>query len=218
MDNINLEYNEYTHIKNAFYIANFDGYIDSVQFFSGSYVPEGLLGILITEDIKNLSLIDENGFFNYKIVNNKLLEVTEDEKQLLKTKKENQLLQQLSSFKKDKIALSKNLLSNFLINNPLISSCHNGEIARYNVTLEKQNLMLLTYNNYQIEKQTGYNSTLKWNATGQLYEEWTEEEFLQLLQEIKTYIEPFILKQQEYEMQINNCTTIEELKAINIIY
>ena len=74
------------------------------------------------------------------------------------------------------------------------------------------------YATYTIEKNLGLNPILKWNSTGAECEEWTEEEFIQLILEVKAYVEPLVSLQQSYEVAIRNCTTQEELDAIEIIY
>ena len=113
---------------------------------------------------------------------------------------------------------SKRLLEQYLASHPLISTCHSDTEAQYNVTTEKQNLMTSHYATYTIEKNLGLNPVLKWNSTGEECEEWTEEEFIQLILEIKAYVEPLVSLQQSYEVQIRSCTTQEELDAINIVY
>lgn len=120
--------------------------------------------------------------------------------------------------KKAKISQSKSLLSTYLENHPLVSDCHGGIEAEYNVTTEKQNLMTSHYATYTIEKNLGLNPVLKWNSTGAECEEWTEEEFIQLILEVKAYVEPLVSLQQSYEVAIRNCTTQEELDAIEIVY
>lgn len=120
--------------------------------------------------------------------------------------------------KMNKIALSKTMLSEYLENNPLHSSAHGGLEGIYSVTSEKQNLMMSNYVTYQIEKSVNLNTKLKWNETGKSCTEWTEEEFLQLVLEIKTYVYPLVSYQQQIEEQITSCTNQEELDEIVINY
>lgn len=122
------------------------------------------------------------------------------------------------SNKSNKIALSKTMLAAFLENNPLNSNAHNGIEGIYSVTSDKQTLMMSQYMTYQIEKAVNPNAKLTWNEAGKACEEWTEEEFLQLILEIKTYVYPLVSYQQKIEEQITNCSTQEELDEIVINY
>lgn len=117
-----------------------------------------------------------------------------------------------------KIADSKYMLEAYLENNPLVSTCHNGKEGKYSVTVEKQSLMANNYLTYTIEKQTGVDAKLTWNETGKECEEWTEEEYIQLLLEASAYVKPLVSKQQKYEVLINACTTQDELDLIVIDY
>ena len=122
------------------------------------------------------------------------------------------------SSKNNKIALSKVLLTEFLENNPLFSTCHNKDGEYYSVTSEKQNFMMNQYLTYQVEKAINPNAKITWNASGDSCEEWTEEEFLQLIVEIKNYVQPIVSYQQLLEERIRACTSVEELEAIEISY
>lgn len=120
--------------------------------------------------------------------------------------------------KKSKIEQSKQMLAEYLENNPIVSTAHGGMEGRYSVTSEKQSLMTSQYMTYQIEKEVNPNAVLTWNETGKACEVWTEEEFLQLVLEIKAYVYPKVSHQQSIEEKINECTTQEELDAIVIDY
>lgn len=124
----------------------------------------------------------------------------------------------LENLKVEKIADSKIQLSKILENNPLVSSCHGNKECAYSVTQEKQSLMMSQYMAYQIEKQVNPNTVLTWNESGEECEVWTEEEFLQLVLEVKHYVYPMISYQQTIEKQIMVCTTVDELDAITIDY
>lgn len=115
--------------------------------------------------------------------------------------------------KEEKIKTSKSMLSNWLEKNPLVSSVH-GKEAIYSITEEKQNLLT---RNLIFAKLNNLETTI-WNAQGEVGEEWTIAELSQLALEIEEYIRPKITKQQEYEVQINNCSTIEEIDEIIIEY
>lgn len=118
--------------------------------------------------------------------------------------------------KKDKVLLSKSLLAAYLEEHPLTSSAHGGVEGVYSVTSEKQSLMTSQYMTYQIEKTVNPNAKLRWNEAGKSCQDWEEEEFLQLVLEIKTYVYPLVSYQQALEEQIADCTTQEQLDAIMI--
>lgn len=118
----------------------------------------------------------------------------------------------------NKIALSKLMLAEHLKNNPLRSSAHGGVEGIYSVTSEKQSLMMSQYMTYQIAKSVDPDAKLTWNETGKSCTEWTEEEFLQLILEVKTYVYPLVSRQQQIEEQITNCESQEELDEIVINY
>ena len=110
------------------------------------------------------------------------------------------------------------MLAEYLENNPLHSSAHDGVEGIYSVTSEKQSLMMSQYMTYQIEKNINPDAKLTWNETGKSCAEWTEEEFLQLILEVKAYVYPLVSRQQQIEEQIMICTTQDELDAIVINY
>ncbi|MCM1134366.1 MAG: hypothetical protein NC400_02220 [Clostridium sp.] len=120
--------------------------------------------------------------------------------------------------KNNKIALSKIMLAEYLENNPIHSTAHGNKNGVYSVTSDKQNLMMSQYMTYQIEKSIDSNAKLTWNETGKSCEEWTEDEFLQLILEIKTYVYPLVSYQQHVEENIYKCITQDELDNILIDY
>lgn len=118
-----------------------------------------------------------------------------------------------------KVLESKAALASYLEGNPLKSSCHGGKEAYYNVTSDKQTLMTSNYLTYTIEKSAGIGSpVLTWNASGEPCEEWTEQEYLRLILETSAYVKPLVTKQQYYEVEINSCSTQEDLDKIVIDY
>ena len=124
----------------------------------------------------------------------------------------------LEELKANKIALSKTLLAKFLEDNPLKSSCHEGKEAYYNITQEKQNLLANSFSAHIIFVQKGIPDTMTWNDTGNVCEEWTDAECMQLLKEMKDCITLLVSKQQHIEIEIKACETAEEMEAIEINY
>ena len=120
--------------------------------------------------------------------------------------------------KEIKINESKLLLEEYLINNPLVSSCHGDVEAKYTITSEKQSLMASNYLNYTIAKGVGIEPILTWNSAGSECEVWTEQEYVTLILQIGEYVKPLVSLQQSYEVQIRSCTTQEELDEIEIVY
>ena len=118
--------------------------------------------------------------------------------------------------KKDKVLLSKSLLAAYLEEHPITSTAHGGMEGVYSVTSEKQSLMTRSYMTYQIKKAADPSAKLRWNEAGKSCEDWTEEEFLQLVLEVEAYVYPLVSHQQTLEEQITACTTQEMLDAIVI--
>lgn len=129
-----------------------------------------------------------------------------------------ELVELLQKNKKSKINLSKLMLADFLENNPMHSTTHNGIDGIYSVTSDKQSLMTSQYMTYQIEKTVNPDAKLTWNETGKSCENWTEEEFLRLVLEIKAYVSPLVSYQQHIEERIYSCNSQEELEQIIIDY
>ncbi len=124
----------------------------------------------------------------------------------------------LETNKRNKIAESKQLLATYLENNPIVSTAHNNISGVYSATSDKQSLMMSQYMTYQIEKKINPDAVLTWNETGKSCEVWTEEEFLQLILEVKSYVYPLVSYQQQLEEKINLCTSQNELDEITINY
>lgn len=118
--------------------------------------------------------------------------------------------------KNDKILQSKINLSNYLENNPLFSRCKYEDGRYYNVTLEKQNLLLANISTYTMSLQAGIPCPLTWNDTGNECELWTFEELFRLSLEIREYVHPLTSMQQHMESNIKSCVTKEELDNVNI--
>lgn len=124
----------------------------------------------------------------------------------------------LDAIKAEKIRLSKVMLAEHLATHPLVSTAHNNTSGVYSVTEEKQSLLMGQYVSYQAERVANPNAVLTWNETGKSCEVWTEEEFLQLIVEIKQYVYPLVSKQQAIEEDIQNASTLEDVEAISISY
>lgn len=122
--------------------------------------------------------------------------------------------QSLEPIKNNKISESKTALSAYLASHPLQWS--DGKY--YSVTSENQALLTSNLALYQISASAGQPFKLTWNSTGDECVEWTYEELAALALAIGTYVKPFVSRQQELEIAIKACTTMEELNAIEINY
>lgn len=140
----------------------------------------------------------------------------EPEEEYIPTQEELEI--QFQQNKSNKITLSKEMLSEYLANNPIHSTAHKNINGMYSVTNEKQTLMMSKYIAYQIEKNINNETKLTWNETGKPAEEWTEDEFVQLMLEIKSYVDPLVYYQQNIEEDIKVCNSQEELDEIVIDY
>lgn len=123
--------------------------------------------------------------------------------------------EQIQTEKIKKITESKTKLEEYLVNNPYLFS--DGKY--YTVTKEKQNLLTNAITVYRIKVDAeDPTATLKWNAVGEVCTNWTLEDISDLVTGIAYYVSLLVTKQQEYEVQINACTTKEELDSIVIDY
>lgn len=113
-----------------------------------------------------------------------------------------------------RIEETKDLLKEFLQNNPLLFT--DGKL--YSVTADKQTLLANAIQVYQMKIQASLPAILKWNATGEECTAWSVEDLTALALAIAEYVEPLVAKQQALEVQIRNCTSLEELNAIVIDY
>lgn len=124
-----------------------------------------------------------------------------------------ELAKQLDQLKTEKINQTKQQLAEFLESNPLM---YDNEY--YSITQEKQALLTSAIAAYQLKVQANIPAVLKWNTTGDVCREFTIEEITGLVIAITDYVQPRVERQQELEIQIKNCTTIEELDSIIIDY
>lgn len=120
----------------------------------------------------------------------------------------------LAKAKHSKVSESKTSLSEYLAAHPL--QWTDGKY--YSVTSEKQALLTSNLALYQISASAGQPFKLTWNSTGDECVEWAYEELAALALAIGTYVKPFVSRQQELELDIKACATMEELDAIEINY
>lgn len=127
---------------------------------------------------------------------------------------EEEVKAKLAEAAKVKITESKTALAEYLASHPL--QWTDGKY--YSVTSEKQALLTSNLSLYQLAAANGQSFKLTWNSTGDECVEWVYEELAALALAIGTYVKPFVAHQQELELDIKACTTMEELNAIEINY
>lgn len=124
----------------------------------------------------------------------------------------------LTDFQDIYIQKSKDDLAIYLEQHPITSSAHNNKPGIYSVTKDKQDLMASNYLSYTLEKTTNPEAEITWNETGKECEVWTEEEFVQLIIEIKNYVKPLVSHQQEIETEIRSLNDKSAIAQVEINY
>lgn len=119
----------------------------------------------------------------------------------------------VSEVQENQIKLSKLYLATYLEENPLFSTVKYEDGRYYNVTLQKQYSLTDRLLKHTIFKGT---KPLYWNSVGETSEIWTYEELLKLSTEIEDYVNPLVELQREVELRIRECTTQEEVLAVDI--
>lgn len=118
-----------------------------------------------------------------------------------------------------KIKQSKIALSEFLENSSIASTCHKSERAEYSVTSEKQQYLISMITIAELANNAGVEYQPSWNAKGQPCSyDWTIEELKQLAFEMESFVRPLVSKQQEIEVTIKNCKSVEEVIAVEFNY
>ena len=120
----------------------------------------------------------------------------------------------LDTLKADKMEMSKRILAEWLESNPMLYT--DGKY--YSVTAEKQSLLNGNLASYERAKAINVEYPLKWNSTGSECTPWNYTDLLTLSLTIAGYVAPKVSKQQEIELQIKACTTVEEVNEIVINY
>lgn len=119
---------------------------------------------------------------------------------------------------------SEEALRKYLLNNPLISNVHGGKDAEYSVSFEKQSQMVAQFAKYELQKNAFVNTgimpaeqnRLTWNASGEMCEVWTEEEFAHLVAQVNAYVYPIVEYQRYLETLIYTAESREDVLAVEI--
>ena len=120
----------------------------------------------------------------------------------------------LDDAKAVKITESKDTLAEWLENNPMTYT----DGKQYSVTAEKQSLLNGNLASYERAAKAGVEYPLRWNATGEECTAWTYEALVGLSLAIAAYVAPKVSQQQEIEIAINTCETLEQLNEVVISY
>ena len=120
----------------------------------------------------------------------------------------------LDAIKADKIETSKTMLAEWLEAHPMTYT--DGKM--YSVTSEKQSLLNGNLASYERAKAVNVEYPLKWNSTGSECVSWDYTDLLTLSLTIAGYVAPKVSKQQELELQIKACQTVDEVNEIVINY
>ena len=108
---------------------------------------------------------------------------------------------------------NKKLLDDFLKKKTVM---YNGK--EYGVSEEDQNEMALNLTQYQVLDSAGQNVSLEWHSKKAKCEIFTQEEFIELISIIKSYVYPYYQKMQDIKSAIFNCKNKFELSTIEIKY
>lgn len=131
----------------------------------------------------------------------------------------NEAAMTLEEYQEYRINQSKVALEEYLASHPITSTAHGGVAGTYAITKEKQDLMSQQYLTYQIIKATNpEKAILTWNESGEVCEVWTEEEFIQLIMEVKAAVYPLVAYQQTLEKQIRECNDKSIITAMVFDY
>ena len=120
----------------------------------------------------------------------------------------------IANTKSQKIAESKAALSEWLETHPY----KHTDGKYYSCTAEKQSLLNSNLASYERASNAGIPYPLKWNSTGDECTVWEYADLLALSLSIAVYVAPKVSQQQEFELEIKACETLEELEAITITY
>ena len=153
---------------------------------------------------------DDDMFLAEYVLSDYKLECNDNE---LYFKNKNEVVD-LDAIKTDKIENSKTLLAEWLETHPMTYT--DGKM--YSVTSEKQALLNGNLASYERAKAVGIEYGLKWNSTGSECVSWDYTDLLTLSLTIAGYVAPKVSKQQELELQIKACKTVDEVNEIVINY
>ena len=121
----------------------------------------------------------------------------------------------LDEYREKRQLENKSALANFLKSNPILWT----DELYYGVTQEDQNEMALDLTTYQLKKNLGdENWKLQWHSIKSDCRNFTEEEFIGLLNAIIEFVYPYRQLEMKYKEAIYTAKTKEEIAEINLSY
>ena len=120
----------------------------------------------------------------------------------------------LPGLKADRIAQSKQALTDYLLTHPMQWT----DGAYYAITAEKQQQLTSKILSATMAAQTKTAYTLTWNSTGEVCKPWTLQDLSALAFAIDARVTALVSYQQAQEVAMRNAQTIEELDAIVVDY
>ena len=110
---------------------------------------------------------------------------------------------------------NKKALAEFLQANPITWT----DGCVYGVTEEDQTELALNMNQYQLQVAAGLTDVkLEWHPRHAACREFTLEEYTGLILAVKNFVYPYVQQCQVLKEQIYNAKTVDELKAVEIVY
>lgn len=127
--------------------------------------------------------------------------------------------EELARIKAEMTGKSKQNLKRYLEIYKLYSACHGGIVKQYSITSEKQQHLANMILTATMAAQAGIPYQPSWNASGEeCTYDWTIGELQQLAMEMEGAVRPLVSKQQRMEVAIQEATSLEELKSIDISF
>ena len=146
------------------------------------------------------------------------IDITQNPPVLIYSKTEDELAYEamtLEEYKELRQNENKVKLAEFLKKNPILWA----DGMYYGVTQEDQNEMNLDLSTYQLKKSLGdLGWKLQWHSIKSDCRNFTEEEFLGLLEAIIEFVYPYRQLEMKYKEAIYSATTKEVVAAVNISY
>ena len=120
----------------------------------------------------------------------------------------------LPGLKADRIAQSKQALTDYLLTHPMQWT----DGAYYAITAEKQQQLTSKIMSATLAAQTSTPYSLTWNATGEECQAWTLENLTALAFAIDARVTSLVSYQQAQEVAMREASTMEALEAIPVDY
>lgn len=120
----------------------------------------------------------------------------------------------LDGIKKVQIAKTNSALDDYLASHPY--QTEDGK--KYSVTFKKQSLLANEIATYQLATAAGQKYKLTWNTTGEECVEMTIGQITALALAIAAYVKPLVSYQQSKEIEIKECSTVDDVLAVEFDY